>query len=303
MLNQQTELDDHEMRGLCTKLAVRPGFDVLTADVAYQTDGCRSHSYDQGCLRLHYRLEGYTEVCEQGSDLQPMESGHVSLLVHAADTKKRERVWADHKLRAVTLICERDFAFSMLERNATTLPSFVNDFVTGREPRFAIASLPMAPQLRTVVQDILDPSMSGQLGLLMVEAKALELFCLTMRQFADRTRTSCVRPQDLKRVKEICALLNDPSGAQMTVRELCRAVAWNETKMTESFKQVTGTTISNFRHQVRMEMARRQLVEGSGSITEIAFDAGYEHPSNFATAFKRTFGYSPTSARLQLRPA
>ena len=39
------------------------------------------------------------------------------------------------------------------------------------------------------------------------------------------------------------------------------------------------------------------LVAGEASITEIALTVGFEHPSNFAKAFKRTFGYSPTSVR------
>jgi AraC-like DNA-binding protein len=30
------------------------------------------------------------------------------------------------------------------------------------------------------------------------------------------------------------------------------------------------------------------------SVTEAAFRVGYAHPANFATAFRRHFGYSPS---------
>jgi len=54
---------------------------------------------------------------------------------------------------------------------------------------------------------------------------------------------------------------------------------------------------SSYRQRLRLDQARRRLGTTDLSISEIAFDAGYEHASNFATAFKRTFGFSPKEAR------
>jgi AraC-like DNA-binding protein len=50
-----------------------------------------------------------------------------------------------------------------------------------------------------------------------------------------------------------------------------------------------------------MEMAKGLLEKTDRSITEIAFDVGYEYSSNFTTAFKRHFGITPSTAREALR--
>jgi AraC-like DNA-binding protein len=46
-----------------------------------------------------------------------------------------------------------------------------------------------------------------------------------------------------------------------------------------------------------MDRAYERLNKTDESIARVAFDAGYDHPSNFATAFKRVFGVSPRAVR------
>jgi AraC-like DNA-binding protein len=46
-----------------------------------------------------------------------------------------------------------------------------------------------------------------------------------------------------------------------------------------------------------MDEAKRLLETTDRSITEVAFDVGYEYSSNFTTAFKRRFGITPSLAR------
>lgn len=69
--------------------------------------------------------------------------------------------------------------------------------------------------------------------------------------------------------------------------------------MLEAFKLVTGVAISDCRRRIRMEEALHQLQVGKATVTEAAYNAGYEYPSNFATAFKCTFGFSPKLARFR----
>jgi AraC-like DNA-binding protein len=48
---------------------------------------------------------------------------------------------------------------------------------------------------------------------------------------------------------------------------------------------------------LRLERARLALERGEVAIAEAAFLAGYASPANFATAFKRRFGLTPTDVR------
>ena len=64
---------------------------------------------------------------------------------------------------------------------------------------------------------------------------------------------------------------------------LCKA-QWGKTP----FRRLT---------ELRMEVGRHLLSTTSVSIISIAFDCGYGNPSHFATAFRRTFGISPSDYR------
>lgn len=51
---------------------------------------------------------------------------------------------------------------------------------------------------------------------------------------------------------------------------------------------------------VRQRVAMKELRKGS-SITEVAIKLGYEHPQNFATAFDKWFGSTPSAVRSGMR--
>ncbi|MEY3038592.1 MAG: hypothetical protein RL143_1159, partial [Pseudomonadota bacterium] len=82
-----------------------------------------------------------------------------------------------------------------------------------------------------------------------------------------------------------------------TIHQLARALGLNEAKLMRDFKQLFGQTIFDFTQNIRMDAAKTLLETTSKSITEIAFDVGYEYSSNFTTAFKRRFGVPPSVAR------
>ncbi|MEK3881269.1 AraC family transcriptional regulator [Paenibacillus sp. PL2-23] len=60
------------------------------------------------------------------------------------------------------------------------------------------------------------------------------------------------------------------------------------------FRRVTGQTISEFAHHVRMRTAVYLLKESLLSVTEIADYLGYSDASYFQRVFKRTTGLSPS---------
>ncbi|GHU74414.1 hypothetical protein AGMMS49992_15780 [Clostridia bacterium] len=59
------------------------------------------------------------------------------------------------------------------------------------------------------------------------------------------------------------------------------------------FKEYTGTQITGFVTQQRLESARRLLLESTLSISEIANRSGYETPHYFSQKFKEAYGVTP----------
>ncbi len=286
--------------GLYQGTTIRPGFSLVLSDLQY-TDESTYHHVCGEYLKLHFKLSGTSLIGSEQEENVPVPAGLMSFLVQPIESVKYEHVLENSHERSITMICSKDFVADILSPNTENLPTSIADFLRSRADRFSYNSLPMPPQMRPIVEDILNPPHTGMLGDLMVEAKALELLCFAIKQILGTSRSAgAVRARDRKKVEDLCAILDDDSQSSQSIADLCKLLAWNETQMMECFKQVTGTTISSYRHRLRMDNALRQLCNTDASITEVAFNAGYEHPSNFATAFKRTFGFSPRLARTRL---
>jgi transcriptional regulator GlxA family with amidase domain len=57
-----------------------------------------------------------------------------------------------------------------------------------------------------------------------------------------------------------------------------------------------GTTPMNFLWQERLQACHRILAEGKArNITQVALDHGFSDMSHFSLAFRKTFGYTPSS--------
>jgi AraC-like DNA-binding protein len=64
---------------------------------------------------------------------------------------------------------------------------------------------------------------------------------------------------------------------------------------------VTGLTYSEMVQQARYEEASKMLIDGDTKIIDIAYDLGYEDPSNFSRAFRRIAGASPCEFRARAK--
>lgn len=67
--------------------------------------------------------------------------------------------------------------------------------------------------------------------------------------------------------------------------------------MCHLFKNLTGTTISNFRNQERIKKAKSMLISTDKKITDIAMCCGFSNPSYFTEVFTKLTGISPTDFR------
>ncbi len=83
----------------------------------------------------------------------------------------------------------------------------------------------------------------------------------------------------------------------ITLDAVARHAAMSVSTLQRRFKQEQGLSVIEYLRQRRLEIVRRDLERDHISVTEASFRAGYTSPANFATAFKRHFGYSPRDAR------
>jgi AraC family transcriptional regulator of arabinose operon len=83
--------------------------------------------------------------------------------------------------------------------------------------------------------------------------------------------------------------------------ELAQLVHLSPSRLRHLFKNETGTTLSHYLKAVRLRQAEVLLRTTFLSIKEIVIQLGMTSSSNFARAFKKTYGVSPTAYRLMNR--
>lgn len=87
---------------------------------------------------------------------------------------------------------------------------------------------------------------------------------------------------------------------KINVSDLTKLFPVSRSYLSTLFKQVTGTTISNFLTEVRMKEAKKMLLNPDYKIFEISNQVGYENSEHFTKLFKEYSGITPRDYRNNL---
>jgi AraC-like DNA-binding protein len=169
--------------------------------------------------------------------------------------------------------------------------------VTESEDPYPLASHTTTPRLLRLLDEIVNADVKGASRLLWHEAKSLELIAVMTDELveADSAQTPVLSPTDIDRLERVRRLLVERLEEPPTLAELARTAGCNVTKLKGGFRTLFGTSVFAYLRRIRMEQARRLLLERHLNVSEVALRVGYQNPSKFAAAFRRHFGTSPSS--------
>lgn len=161
-------------------------------------------------------------------------------------------------------------------------------------------NLAITAQMQRIISDILGCQRKGSLQRIYLESKVLELLMLQAEQFED-SLNSAKRPSlkaaDIDRIHYAKTLIERDLNAPASLGELARLVGLNDFKLKKGFKEVYGTTVFGYLHDLRMEQARRMLLDDHKTVGEAADNAGYRNAHHFTAAFKKYFGHLPSELK------
>ena len=98
-------------------------------------------------------------------------------------------------------------------------------------------------------------------------------------RFVDELRLNCSKPWTLEAMATTCNL--------------------KRTQFEILIKELTGDTPSLLLNRFRVRQAQQALNNGNQTITEIAFDAGFDSSQYFSRVFQRLAGTTPSAYRRQ----
>ncbi|OZI51975.1 response regulator [Bordetella genomosp. 5] len=89
-------------------------------------------------------------------------------------------------------------------------------------------------------------------------------------------------------------------AAPPTLAELARKVGTYEKKLSLAFRRQLGKTVFEHLRDARLDRAQQLLSDTRLSVTDIAAETGFSNAANFATAFRKKAGLTPTEFRAGL---
>ena len=99
-------------------------------------------------------------------------------------------------------------------------------------------------------------------------------------------------------VDEAIAYIKNNYSNNITLEEVARTVSVSHIHLSRTFKAETGFGLNEFLNIYRLRQAKFMLLEfSSKSISEIAYDCGFNDSNYFAVRFKKLFGITPTDFR------
>ncbi len=87
---------------------------------------------------------------------------------------------------------------------------------------------------------------------------------------------------------------------EISIKELAEYAHLSVSALERRFKKYLAKTPKQFINEIRLQRARKLIIETSKPIAQIAFETGFVEPSYFTLQFKKLFGQRPTEVRSQL---
>lgn len=100
-----------------------------------------------------------------------------------------------------------------------------------------------------------------------------------------------------RRMQQVRELLDSGEADHWSMADVARFACMSSTTLQRHFRRSSGQSLFEYLRQQRLLRAREKLRQDGWTISAAALDAGYTSPANFATAFRRAFGVSPSECQ------
>jgi AraC-like DNA-binding protein len=286
-------------QGTIDFMMASPSLYMMRINATYHDDHVMSVTGDR-LVKIRVLLSGKLSY---GSPETVIDGAGAYLEAYPGGTASSYTMSGGRTTRLLILHCEPGMFEEMVGGQSAALPEPLRHLFQVSSGPPVISPTPLGPDLLRAANDlfhavVLYPPI---LRLSYVEAKGREIGCLILRDLSVprdvAASHSNLSVRDVSRVYEGRDVLIEQYRAPPTIPQLSRLIGLNQTKFKLAFKLVFGMTIGDFTLKCRMERATELLMTSSMTISEIAYEIGYDHPANMTHAFRRYHGCAPREMR------
>ena len=101
--------------------------------------------------------------------------------------------------------------------------------------------------------------------------------------------------------EDAVAIVEAEYAGELSLDDIARRVASSRRQLQRAYSEIGDTTFRDHLTRVRMERAAELLAARGLTVREVAYRVGYRQPAQFAKAFRRHHGASPSDFRASRR--
>lgn len=257
---------------------------------------------DTPMIEMHFNLSGtqYAHIYGTGQRLEICERQHNMFYM-----PEFEGYVESSRQKEASQMLEIHFTETYFQRflsaDSTSLNRFAEKMDRKELSMLNNINMTITPYMDTLVQQILQCNKQGIMKRLFLESKVMELLMLQIEQFetpVEKKNASVIKASDAEKIHYARHLLEQNISSPCSLLELSRMVGLNDFKLKKGFKEIFGHTVFGYLHEIRMQEAKRLLLDKQMSIHEVAEYCGYQYVQHFSTAFKKRFGITPGGMRV-----
>ena len=229
---------------------------------------------------------------------RPIQSGY-GFILHQMDSRGAMEYPVGIPIRFAGIHMDLPVLRSFIGRQHELFSIKLQNIINKDQPGSFFHPFVIPSAINVVIQQIFDaPYKYGHpLRKFFLEGKTLELITYALDQLtagkSSPSRKSIVPSGNVKHALKAKELILNNLDKAYSLAELARQVGSNKTTLNMEFRRTYGTSVFEYLRIHRLEHAKALLETKKLNVTQTAFEVGYEHPKNFARAFKNHFGISP----------
>ncbi len=191
---------------------------------------------------------------------------------------------------------EPDFLFSLLPDDEHWSVELKERITRGERFLADVPPAISAAQQRAL-ENIINCPLTGKLGLLMLETSLIQLMLLNVQaQFlqnsAKKEEGHTRRDRDM--IEEVKDYLSKAFLEEHSIPDLAKRFGTNTNKLMSLFKKVFNISVFEYISDMKMNYAKRKLLDEGYFVADVSREVGYKNPNHFSAAFKKRFGINPS---------
>ncbi|MFF5381184.1 helix-turn-helix transcriptional regulator [Pedobacter suwonensis] len=198
------------------------------------------------------------------------------------------------------IVLSKDYYLRLVDLYSPLHEQFVQEMEKGISTSFADQDLFMTPEMYRAIDAIITCRQDGELKRLFTDARITELIMYQLEQFNQHLQggRETLLDRDIPKLEEAREILERDYINPPTHKQLSKMILLNEFKLRTGFKKYFGSTIYDFVTRLRMEEAKRLILEEGKNMYEVGVNIGFKHQASFTNAFKKYYGILPSDLRL-----